>query len=164
MVVVVQLLSHVRLFVTPWTVADQASLSFTNSRSLFKPMSIESVMPSNHLIFCHPFSSCPQSFPASKSFPTSWLFGSGGQIIGALASASVLPINIQGWFPLGLTHLISLQSKGLSRAFSSTTIWSIHSSALSLLYGPTLTSAHDHWKNYSFDYTDLCWPSNVSAF
>ena len=82
----------------------------------------ESVMPSNHLIFCHPFSSCPQSFPASKSFPTSWLFGSGGQIIGALASASVLPINIQGWFPLGLTHLISLQSKGLSRVFS----WDIY--------------------------------------
>ena len=69
-----------------------------------------------------PFSSCSQSFPASGSFPLSWHFESGGQNIGASASASVLPVNIQGWFPLGLTDLI-LQSKGLSRVFSSTTIW-----------------------------------------
>ena len=79
---------------------------------------------------CHPtistsvahFSSCPQSFPASGSFPMSWLFASGGQRIGGSGSASVLPMNIQGWFPLGLTGLISLQSKGLSRVFSSTTV------------------------------------------
>ena len=70
-----------------------------------------------------PFSSCPQSFPASGSFPMSWLFASGGQSIGASASASVLPKNIQGWLPLGLTGLISLQSRGLSRAFFSTTVW-----------------------------------------
>ena len=68
------------------------------------------------------FSSCPQSFPASRSFPVSWLFSSGGQSIGVSASASALPVNIQGWFPLGLTGLISLQSKGLSRDFSSTTV------------------------------------------
>ena len=69
-----------------------------------------------------PFSSCLQSFPASGSFPMSWLFASGGQSIGASTSASVLPMNIQGWFPLGLTGLISLQTKGLSRVFSNTTI------------------------------------------
>ena len=86
-------------------------------------LSIESVMTSNHLILCAPFSSCPQSFPASGSFPVSWFFASGGQNIGASASASVLPMNIQGWFPLGLTDLISLLSKGLSRVFSSTKIW-----------------------------------------
>ena len=107
---------------------------------------------------------CLQSFPASGSFPVTWLVAAGAQTIGASASASVFPINIHGWLPLGLTGLISLQSKGLSRAFSSTTIEGIQSSALSLLYGPTLTSTYDHWKNYTFDYTDLCWPSNVSAF
>ena len=73
-----------------------------------------------------PFFSCPQSFPASGSFPLSWLFASGGQNIGASASASVLPMNIQGWFPLGLTGLISLQSKGFSRVFSSTTVQKLH--------------------------------------
>ena len=110
-----------------------------------------------------PFSSCLQSLPASGSFPVSQLFASGNQSIGASASASVLPMNIQGWFPLGLTGLISLQSKGLSRVFSNTTVWSI-SSALSPLYGPTLTSLLDCWKNHSFDCTDLCQQSNVSAF
>ena len=90
---------------------------------LLKFMSIQSMIPSNHLILCHPFSSCLQSFPASGSFPLSWLFASGGQSIqaSASASASVLPMNIQGWFPLGLTGLISLMSKGLSRVFSRTT-------------------------------------------
>ena len=81
--IVVQLLSHVQLFVIPWTAALQAFLSFTISQSLLKFMSIESVMPSNHLILCHPFS-CLQSFPASGSFPMSWLFTSGGQTIGVL--------------------------------------------------------------------------------
>ena len=69
-----------------------------------------------------PFSSCPQSFPASESFPNSWLFPSGGQSIRASAAASVLPMNIQGWFPLGLTDLISLLSKGLTRVFSNSTV------------------------------------------
>ena len=105
--------SLVWLFVTPWTAAGQASLFITNSRSLLKLMSIESVMPSNRLILCHPFS-CVQSFSASGSFPLSQLFASGGQSIGVSASASVLPMNIQDWFPLRWTDLISLQSKGLS--------------------------------------------------
>ena len=116
----VQLLSRVRLFATPWTAACQASLSITNSQSLLKLMSIELVMPSNYLILYHPFSSCLQSFPASGSFPMCQFYSSGEQSIGISASASVLTMNIQDWFPLGLTGLI-LQSKGLSGVFSNTT-------------------------------------------
>ena len=104
----VQSLSRV-LFGTPWTAVHQASLSITNSRSLVKLMSIESVMPSNRLILCHPL----PSFPASGSFQMSLFFASGGQSIGVSALASVLPMNIQDLFPLGLTGLISLHSKGL---------------------------------------------------
>ena len=88
-------------------------------------------------------------------------FASGGQSIGASASFPLM--NIQGWFPLGLTGLI-LQSKGLSRVFSSTTVRKHQFFRLSLLYGPTLTSIHDCWKNHSFDYMDLCWQSDVSDF
>ena len=116
--VVVQSLSCVPLIVTPWTAARQAPLSFTIFWSLLKPMSIESVMPSNHLILYRPFSSCLQSFPASGSFPMSQFFSSDGQSLEA--SASVLPMNIQDWFSLGLTGCISLQSKGLSRVFNTT--------------------------------------------
>ena len=118
----VQLFSRVRLYVTPWTAVRQVSLSFTISLSLLKPVSIESVMPSNHLILCHPLSSHLQFFPASGSFPMSQFFTTGGHSVGASVSASVLRINIQDVFPLGLTGLISLQSKGLSRVFSNTTV------------------------------------------
>ena len=119
----VQLLSHVQLFATPWTAPHQASLSITNSRSLHKLMSIVSVMPSNHLILClHPLLLCLQSFPAPGSFPMSRFFTSGGQSIGVSASASVLSMNIQDWFPLRLTSWISLQSKRLFRVFSNTTV------------------------------------------
>ena len=118
----VQSLSHIRLFVTPWTAARQTSLSITNSRSLPKLMSIESVMPSNHLILCRPLSSCPQSFLASGFFSVSQFFTSGGQSIGVSASTSVLPMNTQDWSPSGWTGWISLQSKGLSRVFSNTTV------------------------------------------
>ena len=110
-----------------------------------------------------PFSSCLQSFPASGSFPTSQLFTWGGPSIGASASASVLPMIIQGWFPLGLTDWISLQPKGLSRVFPNMTLQKQQFFALSILYGPTLTSIHDYWKKHNFDYMDLCWQSNVSA-
>ena len=114
----VQLLSHVQLFGTLWTAERQASLSITNSSNSC-PLSR----------WCHPtisssvvpFSSHLQSFPASGSFQMSQLFASGGQSIGASASASELPMNTQGWFPLGLIGLILL-SKGLSRVFSSTTV------------------------------------------
>ena len=86
------------------------------------------------------------------------------QVAKVSVSASVLPVNIQDWFPLGLTGLISLQSKGLSRVFSSTTVRKHPLSVLRLLYGPILTSVHDYWKNHSFDDMDLCWQSDVSAF
>ena len=94
----------------------------------------------------------PQSFPATGSFPMSWLFVSGGQNIGD--SASVPPVNIQHWFPLGLTCVISLLSKGLSRVFFKSP----------KVYGPTLTSVHDSWKNDSSDQMDFCQQSDVSVF
>ena len=116
---VVQLLNLVQLFATSWTAACQASLSFIVSQSLFKLMFIKLMIPSNRLILCHPVPLLP-SVPAPGSFPMSWLFASGDQSIGA--SASVFPMHIQGWFPLGLTGLISLLSRGLSRVFSNTTV------------------------------------------
>ena len=100
------MLSHARLCATPWTAAPRISLSFIISRNLLKLMSIESVMPFNHLILVVRFSSCLQSFPASGSSLMSQLFAAGDQSIGASASAWVLPMNFQGWFPLGLTGLI----------------------------------------------------------
>ena len=121
--VVVQSLSHVWLFVTWWTAAHQASLSFTISQSLLKLTSSESVMHPTILSSVVPFSPGLQSYPVSGSIPMSQLFTSGGQCIGASSSASVLTMNIQGWFPLGLTGLISLLSMGLSNVFSSTTFW-----------------------------------------
>ena len=116
------LLSRAQLFVTLWTAERQASLSITNSWSLLKLMSIKLVMPPNHLIPCHPLLLSSSIFQASGSFLMSQFFVSCGQSTGASASPSVLPMNIQGWFPLGLTGLISLQSKGLSRVFSNTTV------------------------------------------
>ena len=98
-----------------------------------------------------PFSFCLQSFPGSGSFPMSQFFESGGKNIGASTSASVLPMNIQDGFPLGLTGLIFLQSKGLSRVFSNTTVQKLNSSVLSFLYGPILTPIYDYWKNRGFD-------------
>ena len=121
-VAVVQSLSRVWLFATPWTAAQPGFLSFTNSWSLLRLMSIESVMPSNHLVLCRLFSSCPQSFPALGSFQMSQLSAPGGQIIAVSASTSVPPMNTQDWSPLGWTDWISLQSKGLSRVFSNTTV------------------------------------------
>ena len=147
----VQSLSCVQLFATPWTAARQASLSITNSWSPPKPMSIESVMPCNHLIVCHPLLPCLQSFPASGSFQMSQLFASGGQSIGVSASTSVLPMNIQDWFPLGWTGWISLQSKDSQESSPTPQFKSIDSLALSFLYSPTVTSIHDHWKNHSLD-------------
>ena len=115
----VQLFSHVWLFATTWTAACQASLSITKSQSLLKLMSIPSVMSSNHLTLYHP---SPSIIPESGSFPMSRFFTSDGQNIGVSASASVLPLNIQDWFPWALTGWTSLQSKGLARVFSNTTV------------------------------------------
>ena len=108
-----------------------------------------------------PFSSCLQSFPASGSFPVS---ASGGQRTGVSASASALPMNIQGLFPLGWTGWISLQSRDCQESSPTSQFKSMNSLALSFLYGPTLTSIHDHWKKHRFDYMDACQWSNISAF
>ena len=122
--IVVRLLSCVRLSATPWTAAHQSFLSLTVSPSSPKFMSIASVMPSDHLIPCHPLLLCPQFFTASGTFPMSHLFASDDQNTGASASASalVLLVDIQGLSPLRLTGLISLLSIGLSRIFSSTLV------------------------------------------
>ena len=127
-------------------------------------MSIELVMLSNHCILWHPLLSCLQSFPASGSFLMIWLFAWGSQSIGASASASGLAVNSQGWFPLGLTGLISLQDKGLSRVFFNTIVQKHQ------FFGtqPSLwPNSHIHtWlqENHSFDYMDLSWQSNIYAF
>ena len=162
---VVLLLCHVGLFETLWTAARQAFLSFTTSWSLRKLMSIEPVMPSNHLLLCHPLLLMPSIFLSIRVFsnefalcirwPKYWSFS---------FSTSHLNENIQGWFPLGLTGLISLQSKGLSRVFSSTTFQRHQFSGAQ----PFLLSSSHIWtwllKNHRFDYKDLCWQSNVSDF
>ena len=130
----VQSLSHVWLLVTPWTAAHQASLFITNSQRLLKLVSIELVMPFNHLILCHsPLPQPLQSFPVSGCFLVSQFFTWCGQSTGVSASASVLPMNIQDWFPLGWTGWISLQSKGLSRVFFNTTVQKHH------FFGPQLS-------------------------
>ena len=118
----VQLLSCVRLFATPEIAACQAFLSITNSWSLLKFMSIQLVMSSNHLILCHPFLLLLSIFPSIRSFSVNQFFTSSGQRVGVSTSASVLPMNIQDWFPLGFIGWIFLQSKGFSRVFSNTTV------------------------------------------
>ena len=146
----VQSLSRVLLFATPWTTACQAPLPTTSTQSLPKPMFIELMMPSNHLILCRPLLLPPSIFPSIRVFSMSQLFASGGQSIGVSASTSVLPMNTQDW-SLGWIDWISLQSKGLSRASPMPEFKSINSSELSFLYSPTLTSIHDYWKNHSLD-------------
>ena len=148
----VQSISHVRLFVTPWTAACQASRSITNSRSLLKHTHwvSDAIQPSYPL--SSPSPPAFNLFPASGSFPMSQFFASGGQSIGVSASAPVLPMNIQDWFPLGWTGLISLPSKGLSRVFSSTTVQKHQFFSTQLSLCPILTSIYDYWKNHSFDY------------
>ena len=136
----VQSLSHVQLFATPWTAAYQASLSITNSWSLHTLMSIESVMPSNHLILCGPLLLLPPIPLSIRSFPMSQFFSWGSQSTGVSALASVLPKNTQGWFPSEWTAWISLQFKGLWRVFSNTTV------QCSAFFMVPLTSIHDYWK------------------
>ena len=162
--VVVQLLSHVQLFVIrglqyarlPCPSLSPGVCSNSCPLSQWCYLTISSSVAL--------FSFCHQSFRASGSFPTNWLFTSGGRSIGAPASASVLLKNVQGWFPLELTGMISLQFKRLSRVFSSTTTWRHQFFGVQ----PSLwSSSHIHtWllENHSFDYTDLCWQSDVSAF
>ena len=126
---------------TPRTVAHQASLSFSTSGSLLKLMSIESGTPSNHLILCCCFSSCLKSFQASGLFPMVWLFASGGQSIGASASASVLPINIENWSPSGLTGLFS----SVSHVWLSANPWTTAPGLPVHHQFPEFTQTHAHW-------------------
>ena len=163
--VAVQSLSHVWLFATPWTAAHQAPLSPLSHRvcSAWCPLSQWCYLTISSSVI--PFSSCPPSFPELGFFsPVSQLFTPGDQSIGVSASVSVLPMNIQGWFPVGWTGLISLLSKGLSRVFSSITVQKHQFFGLQPSLWPTLTSVHDYWKNHSFDHRDFCWQSNASTF
>ena len=137
--------------VTPWISAHQASLSITNSRSSPKLVCVELVMPSNHFILYQPLFLLPSIFPSIRVFPSESVLHISGQSIGVSASASVLPMNIQEWSPLGWTGWISLQSKGLSRVFSNTIVQKHQFFSTHLLYSPTLTSIHDHWENHSLD-------------
>ena len=121
----------------------------------------DAIQPSHPL---SPSSSCPQSFPASGSFPVSQLFASGGQNIGASASASALAKSIQGWFPLRLTCLISLIPRNAQESFPAPQLEIIISLVLCCLSCLAVTSIRDHWNNHSFDYMDLCWQSDVLAF
>ena len=121
----------------------------------------DATQPSSSVV---PFSSCPQSLPESGSFPMSQLLAWVGQSTGVLASASVLPMNTQGWSPLGWTGWISLQSKGLSSVFSNTTVQKHQFFGAQLSLQSNSHILHDHWKNHSLDKMDLCWQSNVSAF
>ena len=160
--VVVQSLSHVQLFATWWTAARQTSQSFTISQSLFKLMSIESVMPSIHLVFCHPLLLLPSIFPSIRVFsnesalhirwPKYWSF-----------SFSISPSSeYSGLISFRIDYLISLQSKGLSRVFSNTTIEKHQFFGTQPFLWSNSHIIHDYWKNHSFDFMDLCQQSNVS--
>ena len=148
----------------PWTTKSQASLSITNSRSLLRFMSVESVMPSNYLILCRPLLLPPSIFPSIRVFsnesvlrirwPKYWSFNF--SISPSSEYSGLISFRID-WF-----DLIAVQ--GTQESSPAPQFKSINSSAFSFLYSPTLTSIHDYWKNHSFNYTDLCWQSNVSAF
>ena len=152
----VQLLSHVRLFVTPWTAAHRASLSITNSWSLLKLMAIQSVMPSNHLILCRPLLLPPSIFPSIRVFsselvlqirwPKYWSF-----------SFSISPSNeYSGLISFRIDWFDPCSPRDSQESSPTPQFKSISSSVLSLLYGPILTSIHDYRKNHSFDYMNLC--------
>ena len=178
----VQLLGCVQLSATPWTAAHEASLSITNSRSLLKLMSIESVMPSNHLILCCPLLS-PSIFPTIRVFsnesvlhirrPKDWSFSF--SISPSNEYSGLMPFRVaQSW-----TRLKRLSSSNFLQdvlagspcslrdsheSFPTPEFKCINSLVLSFLYSPTVTSIHDYWQNHSLDQTDFCWQSNVSAF
>ena len=157
--------SRVWLFVTSRTAACQASLSFIISGNLLKLMTTESVMPPNHFIICHPLLLLPSIFPSIRVFsnesalcirwPKYWSF-----------SFSISPsnMNIQGLFPLGLPGWSPYCPRDSQESSPAPQLEGINSLALRLFYCPALRSVHDYWKNHSFNYTDLCWQSNASAF
>ena len=162
-VIVVQFLSLVQLFPTPWTAACQASLSFTISQRLLKLISIESVMPSNHLILCHHLPLLPSVFPSIRVFssesalcirwPKYWSF-----------SFSISPSNEHSGLISFRIDWFDLAVQGTLKSSAAPQFKSINSLVLSLLYDPILTSVHDFWKKHSFDCIDLCQQSDVSAF
>ena len=160
----VQLLSRVWLFATPWTAVCQASLSITNSQSLLELMSIELVMPSNRLIFCHPLLLLPSIFASIRVFsnesvlcirwPEYWSFSF--SISPCDEYSGLISFRVD-WFDLLVVQ--ETQESSPTSQFKS-----INSSALSFLWSPLLTSIHDYWRNHSFDQTDLWWQNNVSGF
>ena len=155
-----------------WTAALQASLSITNTQSLPKLLSIESVMPSNHLILCHPLLLSPSIFPSIRvSFSVSWLFASGSQSIGVSTSTSVLPMNTQDWSPLEWTGGSPCSPRDSQESSPTPQFKSINSSALSLLHIQHVQLSHPYMttgKTIALTMVgklmDLCWQSNVSAF
>ena len=160
----VQSLSRVEVFATPWTAARQASLSITNSQGLLKLMSVESVMPSNHLIFCHPLLPLPSIFPSIRVFsnesilliqwPKYWSF-----------NFSISPSNeYSGLISFTIDWLDLLAVRDSQESSPTPQFKSINSSGLSFLYNSTLISTHVYWKNHSFGKTDLCRKSDVSTF
>ena len=159
----VQSLSHVQLFATLWTATSQGLLLFTNSWSLGKLMSMELLIPSNHVITCHPLI-LPSIFPSNRVFFMSKYFKSVGQSIGGSISASVLPMNIQDWFPLAWLGGSPCNARDSQDSCPTQQFRTVNYSSLTILYGATVTSIHDNWKNYSFDYTDLFQQSNVSTY
>ena len=160
----VQSLSRVQLFATPCIAARQASLSITNSQSSPKPTSIKSVMPSSHLILCHPLLFLPPIPPSIRVFsnestllmrwPKYWSFSF------SISASKEHP----GLISFRMDWLDLLAVQGTLKSSPTPQFKRINSLALSFLHSPTLTSIHDHWKNHSLDYTDLCWQSNVSGF
>ena len=160
----IQSLSHVQLFVNPWTAALQASLSITNSQSLLKLMSIKSVMPSNHLILCYPLLLLPSIFPSIRVFSNESVLHIRWQKYQSF-SFSISPSNeYSGLISFRMDWLDLLAVQGTLKSLLQHHSSSINSSVLSFLYGPTLTFIHDYWKNHNLDQIDLCWQSNVSAF
>ena len=163
-VIAVQSLNHVRPFANPWTIAYQSSLSFTIPQSLLKFMCIVSMIPSNHLILCHPHLLLSSILPSIRVFsnesalcirwPKHWSF-----------SFSISPSNeYSGLISFRIDWFDLLAVQGTLKSPPALQFESVNSSALSLLYGTTLTSIHDYWKNHSFDYTDLGWQREVFAF
>ena len=166
----VQSLSCVRLFATSWTAARQAPQSITNSQRLLKLMPIESVMPSNHLVVCHPLLLPPSIFPSVRVFsnesvlrirwPKYWSFNFNISPSNEYSELISFPFKSnQDWLVWSPCCPRNSQESSPAPQFKS-----INSSVLSFLYSATLTSIHDYWKNHSSDDTDLCWQSNVSAF
>ena len=148
----VQSLNRVWLFVTPWIAARQASLSITNFQSSLKLISIESVIPSSHLIpLSSPFPTAPSPSEHQSLFQWVNSLHEVGQSIGVSASASVLPMNTQDWSSLGWTGWISLQFKGLLRVFSSTTVQKHQFFGTQLSSQSNSNTIYDHWKNHSLD-------------